>query len=440
VTTVKPLGRNYSLRARISKIVLIFSILLVSFYTTMLAMLYEWGLSDATHGIVWQEALLFKQAYQKDHDAPLPNSQTLKGYIGEDNLPEEILQWYPHRKWHKWGADEEGLIYRFNKNPGTESHYHLLISHLPDTSERLFIFYTITVSDAVAEKVWRKFKLLAIVGGILVIAMLLVFKTTIARALRPITSLSRWIDKLDQTSPPEQLPRNIQADEIGQMADSLYNALKRIHQYNERERQFLRNASHELRTPIAIIRNALDVLEYKRKIGNDEIDSLVQRIRRAGDTMKSVTEAILWLAIENYSAPSKQATCLKTLTRDIIEENQNLNEGKQVSLNLNLDALGTQEMEAALAHIVLDNIIRNAFQHCGDGAISIQAIASNSLEIVNCNHSYSYVSPRPQDAAQALVTGSFGLGLTLVQKITEKQGWQFSFHVDDHQATARIRF
>jgi len=429
-----------SLRAHIGKIVLIFSILLVSFYTTMLAMLYEWGLADATHGIVWQEAHLFKEAYARDKDTPLPNTRSLKGYIGEQNLPTAITQLFPPHKWEKWPAHEERLLYRFEKKPGTESHHHLLISHLPNSSQRFFIYYNITTSDEVAAKVWRKFKLLAIVGGILVIAMLLVFKTTIARSLRPISSLSKWIDELDQSSPPKDLPSDIKPDEIGRMAESLYNALLRIHQYNERERQFLRNASHELRTPIAIIRNAMDVLEHKRKLGNDNIDCLLQRIRRAGDTMKSVTEAILWLAVENYSAPSKQDTDLKALIEDIVEENRNLIDGKQIDISLNLALLQPQQMETALAYIVLDNLVRNAFQHCSDGVLKITATSAKNIQISNSNHSYSYDSPKQQDAAEALVTGSFGLGLTLVKKITDKQGWRFVFHIDEHSATAELEF
>ncbi|WP_045858400.1 sensor histidine kinase [Teredinibacter purpureus] len=435
-----PINRHYSLRTRIGKIVLIFSILLVSFYTTMLAMLYDWGLQDATHGIVWQEAHLYKLAYAKDKNAPLPSTRSLRGFIGEHTLPPDILSRYPNRDWQDWPASKEGLIYRFKKNPGTESHYHLLIASLPDREERLFVFYNITVSDEIAQKVWYKFKLLAIVGGILVIVMLLVFKTTITRSLTPMTSLSRWIDSLDQSSPPKDLPDDIEADEIGQMAASLYGALERIHNYNERERQFLRNASHELRTPIAIIRNAMDVLEYKRKIGDHDIDRVLQRIRRAGDTMKSVTEAILWLAIENYSAPTTQKTDLAELINEIIHENKSLNDGKTIELIIRLETLETQDIETALVHIVLDNLIRNAFQHSCSGTITIEATAANQLSITNSNHCYSYDSSRQQDAAEALITGSFGLGLTLVKKITDKQGWQFNFQVDDNAAIARIAF
>jgi len=432
---------QYSLRARIGKIVLIFSILLASFYTTMLAMLYDWGLADATHGLVLQEAELFKQSFVKNPNTPLPNTRSIKGFIGEANLPTEIIDIFPRQKWNERPKDSEKLFYRFEKLPGMEAHHHLLITSLPNTHDQLFIYYKIATSDEIASKVWRKFKLLAIIGGILVITMLLVFKTTIARSLTPLTSLSKWIDALDQKNPPDELPKDIRPDEIGQMAKSLHIALQRIHEYNERERQFLRNASHELRTPIAIIRNALDVLEHKRKIGNDDIDRIIQRIRRAGDTMKSVTEAILWLAIENYSAPTKKPVNLTQLTTNIVEENKNLYDSKQVTVVLENDRLEKDlHIEAALAYIVLDNLIRNAFQHSSNAEITLTALSPTRISITNTNHSYSYDSTTQKDAVQALATGNFGLGLTLVQKITEKQGWEFSFTLDKQLARAVLDF
>ena len=437
--TMKP-DCNKSLRARIGKIVVIFSIVLVSFYTTMLATIYEWGLTDATHGVVWQEAEMFKSAYQLDKTTPLPHTQTLQGYIGEQNLPDSIIGLFPPERWEAWPHHEEGLLYRFRKNEGSESHYHLLISQLPDQAERLFIFYEITVTDEIASKIWRKFKILAIVGGLLVITMLVIFRATIHRSITPIGSLYNWINQLDQSSSPPKLPDDIRPDEIGELAYSLYDALERIHSHNERERQFLRNASHELRTPIAIIRNAMDVLEHKRKVGNDDIDAVLRRIRRAGDTMKSVTEAILWLAIENYTPPVKKQVNIKDMIISIIEENKNLNSGLPISLNVNLDAITDQEIEGTLLYIALDNVIRNAFQHCCDGEISISARDSHSVEIINTNHNYSYANPKQQDVAEALTSGSFGLGLTLVQKISEKQGWTFSFIIDEHQAKASLDF
>ncbi len=428
------------LRVRVGKIVAIFSILLVSFYTTMLAMLYELGLSDASVGVVWYEADQFKQAYAADKNAPLPRTSALRGFIGEENIPVYILERFPKEHWKTNNIFQDEFMYRYQKTPDKEYHYHLLTTNLPDTDEKLFFYYEIGMDDHIAAKIWRKFKVLAVIGGLLVVLMLFLFRKVINHALTPIGSLSDWISKLDESRLPRDLPADIKDDEIGLLAERLYEALTRIHHHNEREREFLRNASHELRTPISIIRNAMDVIEHKRAKGNNEIDPLLQRIRRASDTMKSVTEAILWLVIEGYSAPARGEVKLKDLLHEVVDKNRSLLNGKRINISYCVDKLGSVSSQDALIHIALDNIVRNAFQHCSDGEITIKAPAANTVTVINSHSSYCFSkqSDNEQTVEKTIETGGFGLGLALVKKIAGRQGWEFSFVLEKEKAVSTL--
>ena len=428
-----------SLRVRVGKIVAIFSILLVSFYTTMLAMLYELGLSDASHGVVWYEADQYKKAYAKDKNAQLPETGAFKGFIGEDNIPSYILKRFPKDQWKTNDIFQDEFMYRYEKTSDKEYHYHLLMTSLPDTKKKLFLYYEIGIEHHIAAQIWHKFKVLAIIGGLLVVLMLFLFRKIINRALAPIGSLSDWITKLDDSHLPRDLPPDIKEDEIGLLAERLYEALTRIHHHNEREREFLRNASHELRTPIAIIRNAMDVIEHKRNKGDNEIDSLLQRIRRASDTMKSVTEAILWLVIEGYSAPAKGEVKLKDMLEEVVEKNRSLLNGKSVDIGFAVDRLGSVHSESALLHIALDNLVRNAFQHCSGGEIAIEALSDNQVTISNSHSSYCYGKHPEQSIDKTIESGGFGLGLALVKKIAGRQGWQFDFEITEERAVATLK-
>ena len=122
-------SQRQSLRTRIGKIIAMFSILLVFYYTSNLALLYNWGLGEATHGIVLQEAALFLKDYAKDKNTPLPVTRSLRGYIGSDSLPDEIKEQFPPEQWERWPRATDGILYRFVKNPGSETHHHLLMPH-----------------------------------------------------------------------------------------------------------------------------------------------------------------------------------------------------------------------------------------------------------------------------------------------------------------------
>lgn len=425
-----------SLKVRVGKIIAIFSILMVAFYTSLLAELYRSGLTEATHSILRQESSNFKKAHSIDPNTPVPRSSSLNGYVGAENVPDEIKRIYPEDKWEMWPRSADNIMYRYIKNTDTESHYHFIILDLENTDKRLYMTYTITVSDEQAGGVWRRLTILSIVGGVGVIILLLFFRQIILHAISPLSSLSNWIEKLDQDQPPSALPTDLRDDEIGQVAQSLYDALQRIHQHNKRESQFLRNASHELRTPIAIIRNAMDVIEYKQQANDSNLDPLLQRIRRAGDSMKSVTEAILWLAVDRYTAPEKTSIDINQLIEELIADNKSIITSKNIDVDLQLNPSEPITIEKVLVHISLDNIIRNAFQHCDDGKVKI-VTQDNCIEITNHNPAFGHGSEHG-NIRNTMQTGGFGLGLALVDRIANKQGWMFEFELAGEDAISRL--
>ena len=429
--------RNISIRHKVGKIIAIFSLIIIIFYTGVMAFLLDWGLANGAGGVVWQESRLFLEAYEKDQNTPLPKGRSVNGYIGVETLPTSFTDIFPAEAIHKKVGKTKSTMYAMTEDSEAYRHHNIMVSRLPDSEKLLIVHYELIIPKNLEFDVWDTMYYTAIAGGVLVIFMLLIFRRLLQHSLTPLLSLSRWIDRIEENKAPTCLPEDISDDEIGQVATSLFDALERINISNEREKQFLRNASHELRTPIAIIRNTMDVIEYKRKKGNTDIESLLTRIRRASDTMKAVTEAILWLAIENYSPPSQHETDLKKLVDVIIQENQSLLENKNVTLNINTEKLKEELIEKALIHIVLDNLIRNAFQHTTAGTIDIISTSATGIEIKNNRCDTEKAIP-DKNISDTMNTGGFGLGLALVQKISQKMNWDFSFEVENGQATARL--
>lgn len=434
-----------SLPVRVGKIIAIFSISLVACYTVLLTMLFAWGSAKATHGVLLYESARFLDAYSKDPSTPLPQSQTLQGYIGLNTIPQSIMKAFPPENWDTLYKTQEGIMYVPKRYPNGDGHLHLQVSDLPGREEKFYLYYEIVVPDSVEEHIKNKFRVLALAGAIMVTLMLLVFYRVIQRALMPIGSLSEWVKRNHDREILEALPADIRDDEIGQLARTLHQSLQHIHEQNSRERQFLRNASHELRTPIAIIRNTMDVLDHIRKqptINQNKERDLLLRIRRASDTMKAVTEAILWLAHpkKSSSSPSRSSIELNTLIKELIEENSNLLQNKSVEVECQLDGLAPLQIEEALIYITLDNLIRNAFQHCMQGEILIDSPIPNTIRITNPSPHYDHCNASKEDIEFCVDTGGFGLGLSLVKKIAETQQWEFNFTVDEHKAVALLSF
>ncbi|MHB1991861.1 histidine kinase dimerization/phospho-acceptor domain-containing protein [Metallibacterium scheffleri] len=122
------------------------------------------------------------------------------------------------------------------------------------------------------------------------------------RALSPVIALASVVRELDPLHPdlgllaPDHLPSDADGDVLV-LAGALHRFASRNEQFIERERNFTRDASHELRSPLTVIKVAADVLEEGASLTAFGQRS-VQRIRRAVRDMESLIQAFLILARE----------------------------------------------------------------------------------------------------------------------------------------------
>ncbi|MDZ7825203.1 MAG: histidine kinase dimerization/phospho-acceptor domain-containing protein [Gammaproteobacteria bacterium] len=123
------------------------------------------------------------------------------------------------------------------------------------------------------------------------------------RVLSPITSLAREIRRMDVGAlDPDVLRQERFAGDPGQEVSVLASALadftERLDAFVERERNFTRDASHELRSPLTVIAMAVEVLRADPDLGTAGHGAL-DRIDRAVRDMRELVEAFLLLARES---------------------------------------------------------------------------------------------------------------------------------------------
>lgn len=248
-------------------------------------------------------------------------------------------------------------------------------------------------------------------GSALMIALVIVLLWR--RVSRPITALSNWAAALNERNLNEPVPDFIYP-ELNHFAELMRNSLSSAQQGLEREQTFLSHTSHELRTPISVVRANLELL---RKIqGNTAVDprqaEIVSRIDRASLTMKDVTETLLWLGRDDTAPRAIVSLRLDQVIGELVEGLRYLVQGRPVDLHLDLEP-ATLELPEAPTRIVLGNLIRNALQHTPAGEVQIIQ-RGGQVQIINS----------PGEASNSADTG-FGLGLKLTERFTEKLGWDY---------------
>ena len=114
-------------------------------------------------------------------------------------------------------------------------------------------------------------------------------------ALRPVESMRRRAAEISADTPGERLPVSETGDELERLGETLNAMLDRLEAALERERGFVADAGHELRTPLAILRTELEVAV--RQAGSvDELKEAIGRSAQEVDRLSQLAEDLLLIA------------------------------------------------------------------------------------------------------------------------------------------------
>lgn len=115
------------------------------------------------------------------------------------------------------------------------------------------------------------------------------------RALAPVSNIIDLAHRFDPKQLWHRIPHPGVDDEIGRLVDTLNMMLGRIEAYFEAVKRFTADASHELRSPLAIIRNTIDVTLEKSRT-REELEQSLQSLGEEVDRIRTLVEDLLLLA------------------------------------------------------------------------------------------------------------------------------------------------
>lgn len=252
--------------------------------------------------------------------------------------------------------------------------------------------------------------------GIFVIALfILVLLTIFKRLAKPVESLQSWASQLTIEQLEQPVP-SFKFKELNSLAELIKDNIASKAEAIKREQKFLSYASHELRTPIAVLRTNATLLEKVNPTPSDKERKIRDRISRASLTMKSMTETLLWLSKDNTLDMPITEVDMSELLAEAVQALGYLLNGKDVAVTLNSDNSLIQVAKTPCL-ILLNNLVRNAFQHTQQGEVSIvhsqNQVMIQNIEALSAN-----------DKLNDGENLGFGLGMQLVEKLTKQFGWQ----------------
>lgn len=180
---------------------------------------------------------------------------------------------------------------------------------------------------------------------------------------KPLTNLRRTTQKLtvgqfDTTSLVQLKNRN---DEFGALAIDFDNMAKRLSELLDSKRQLLRDISHELNSPLARIRVAIELARNKYKFsGNDELDRIEKEIERLEVMIRELMTFVKIRSTDDVYeiTPVNIRQILDIIVEDAQYEQERSPEKRKIKLYCPYDI--NVKADERLLHRALDNIVRNA--------------------------------------------------------------------------------
>ena len=242
--------------------------------------------------------------------------------------------------------------------------YRLLAVPLDAANGRGGVFYA-ALADALAHETATTVALTLAAAGAFALALgvpLSYWATR--RALLPLTVMAADAASISHAAPGGRIRYDGPGDELGSLADSLNAMLERLENAFGDQRRFVADASHELRTPVAVIRGNVELLRSNH-LSKEDADESLEMIESEAVRMVRLLDDLLALAkLENTGRDRFQPLEVRTLVDEVTARARALGERE-------IECTGACEVwtegDPDLLDQALVNLIRNAVGHTEPG-------------------------------------------------------------------------
>ncbi len=263
--------------------------------------------------------------------------------------------------------------------------------------------------------------------------------------LRPVERIRSVASDIQHTDLSRRINLDGPDDELKHLADTFDEMLGRIDDAFESQREFIHEASHELRNPLAVIRTNIDVALADPDADVEELRSVSEVVGRSAERMTTLVDDLLLYARHGERTTREEEFDLAEIVGNLAEEFEAPAEARGLAFAINipnqtLPVCGdTPAVRRAVA-----NLLANAVRLAPAGtSVTVACARHDAWNTITVADEGPGIAPEDQqrvfqrfwrgDKRQAREQGRSGLGLTIVRQVMEAHGGRvdLSSNVDD---------
>ena len=225
--------------------------------------------------------------------------------------------------------------------------------------------------------------------------------------------------------------------EFKELNEALVKMTDKIYADFIRQKEFTENASHELQTPLAVIRSKIELLIQSENLKGGEMQQ-IQMIESAVNKLSSLNKALLLLVkIENHQFNEVDELSLQNSMEKILSNFENLITDKNILISKEYTDDFSVRMNPQLLDVLLANLLQNAIRHNFKSGLIKVSISGNIVTIANTGEDLKI---NPVELFERFKKGansqeSLGIGLAIAKSIADiyKIDIKYSYEENNHK-------
>lgn len=235
---------------------------------------------------------------------------------------------------------------------------------------------------------------------------------------------------------------NTGIDEFNDLNNSLMELTGKISRDYKKLKEFSENASHELQTPIAIIKAKIEAMLQDEKL-NSEAAAQLQTINSTANRLARINKSLTILSkLESEEFEEKKVIGLKSFIQNKVGDFIEIAESKRINFQISLLDDVTLKVNEDLLELLLSNLLSNAIKHNYEGGKIIIELQDSTFTIKNTG---MLLEKEPEKMFDRFEKGnqaskSSGLGLVIVKQICDLYKIRINYTVQDEWHQIKLFF
>lgn len=274
----------------------------------------------------------------------------------------------------------------------------------------------------------------------------------IKHELKPLADLNKSMEDINEKLLYLQINASDEtSEEIAHLIGNFNKMMARLDKAFKSQRQFVENVSHEVKTPLTIVRSNLESIILDKDISKSDLDEAINNSIDSINFLNKLVEDLMLLSFLDKGDIKKEDVDLKVLCQEVIDDLAL--SAKEHKIKLEFEVNKEEDLLVSASQILIkravSNLVENAIKYSKKrSTINISLTKENNLISLNVTNEGEPIAEEYKDKiferffridkSRSRSTGGFGLGLAITKEIIETFGGNLSLSTSNDKNTFKI--